>query len=199
MAALAIVGQRVSDAEAYLALFENVQKQCPVLTFAYGGHVELVAKALDVVDGCQTANLVVALHHAQCKVFRRDIDSGDGVVFVANQIGRAAQGTVFARHVGYLLLEFLGHPAVVAVAEGNIASLGALYGAVAGNARSVVLLQEFNFYSLVLFCKLFQNVACVVRRAVIGDEELEVSIGLVEHALNAVSKVFAGIESGHND
>ena len=62
--AIAVVGQRLCDAEAYLALFQDVQEQCPVLTLADGRHVELMAQALDVVDGRQAANLVVTLQHA---------------------------------------------------------------------------------------------------------------------------------------
>ena len=158
-----------------------------------------MTQALNVVDGRQTPDLVVALHHAQRQVLGRDVDARHLVVLVADEVRRTAQGTVLAPHVGYLLLQLLRHPTVVAVAEGDVAALGALDGAVAGNARSVVLLQEFHFHTLVLVCKLFQNVARVVRRVVVGNEQLEVGIGLVKHTLDAVSKVFTGIECGHDD
>ena len=100
-----------------------------------------MAQSLDVVDGRETAKLVVALHHAQRQVLGRDVDADDLVVVVANKVRRTAQGTVLAGHVGYLFLQLVGEPAVVAVAEGYVTALGAFDGAVTGYTGTDIVLQ----------------------------------------------------------
>ena len=196
---LPIVGQWLGQAESYLALFQDIEEQRPVLTLADGRHIELVAQALDVVDGRQTAYLVVALQHAKRQVLRRDVDARHLVVLVADEVRRTAECTVLARHVGNLLLELLRHPAVVTVAEGDIASLGPLNGTVSGDGRSAVLLEVSHFDASILLREVLQYLSRLVVRAVVGDEQFQVLVGLAQDALYAVGKILAGVKGRHDD
>ena len=54
--------QRFFDAVAYLAVLQDVQEQCPILTFADVGHIVFLPQSLSVIDGRQAAYLVVTSH-----------------------------------------------------------------------------------------------------------------------------------------
>ena len=93
--AVSVDGQRLGDGIAYAAFFQDVQEQSPVLALADGGHQEFPSQATGVVDGCQTANLVVALLHTERHLIGRDVDAGDIAIFVADKIRRADQRIKF--------------------------------------------------------------------------------------------------------
>ena len=75
-----------------------------------------------------------------------------------------------------MFLKLVGKPAVVAVAEGYIASTCPFDGLVAGIAGTVVFREEGQFHSFVFSREAFKNLYCLlVCRMVVGDEQFEIA------------------------
>ena len=97
-----------------------------------------------------------------------------------------------------MFLKLVGKPAVVAVAEGYIASPCPFDGLVAGIAGAVVFREEGQFHSFVFSLEAFKNLYCLlVCRMVVGDEQFEIGIGLYQHTPYAVAEEFPAVVGGH--
>ena len=137
----AVVGEWLSEGVGVFALLHDCEEEYPILAFADWGHAELAVFG-HIVDCCEAAYLVVALEVAEGDVLWCYYYSYFFVVFVAFDVGRVGETAVFLGHEGYLLLEFIGLPSVVAVAEGDVLSLCMFNGIVAAATWAFVLLEE---------------------------------------------------------
>ena len=194
----AVVGQLIRDAVGYLAFLQNVQEHRPVLTLADGGHVEL-AELRCVVDAGEAADLVVVLHVFQRQRGGHFHHARQFRLLIAGVVAAVAQAAVFLLHEGQLTFQLFRCPAVVAVAEGDIAAAGVLDGVVAAVAGSAVLIEEEYLDFFVFCCVALKDGARVVARVVISDNQLPVRIGLAEDAFYAFLNELLRIVCRHDD
>ena len=60
---------------AHLAIFQNLQEECPVLPFAQSGHIVFSVQQLSIIDSCKATYFIIPLHHREGDFGRCDIDA----------------------------------------------------------------------------------------------------------------------------
>ena len=76
MPVAAIHSQRVVGIGiAYLAIFQDLQEECPVLPFAQSGHIVFPAQHLGIINSCEATYFIISLHHREGDFGRCDIDA----------------------------------------------------------------------------------------------------------------------------
>jgi len=147
---ISVIGEGVLNGVCHSALLDDGQEESPVLSLAQVGHKELLSQFLDIVHRRRTSDLIVALQHPERYSWRCQIDTRLLIVVVADDVRRTYQCAVSGQHQSQLLLQFVGKPSVIAVAEGYIPALSTLNGFITGITGSMVLFQELHFYAFVL-------------------------------------------------
>lgn len=181
---------------AYLLVYaEHVG---PVLALALQGHEHLWA-VFGVVDGREEAYFVVALGVGEGLFLGCDNDAVDGSFLVASVVACEGECIVMLLHECNLLFQFLGEPAVVAVAESEVASASLFDALVSSCSGALVLFEEEAAYAGILGDITLDDFLRVVAGAVVCDDEFPVLICLRYDAVYACRNVFSAIVGGHDD
>ena len=194
MLAYTVISQRVGNGVGNATVAKNSQEQSPVLTLANSRHIVLMSQFLNIIDGSQTANLVVALQLFKGKMLRRYDNTLILIMLVADNVGCETKCTVVLVHKGNLLFQLLRKPSVIAVTESDVSSLRTFNRLVASISWTVVAVQIEHVHTAVLLTIVPQDAKCLfVVRMIIGDEQLQMFICLVQDAVNTVCQVLGSI------
>ena len=76
MLVAAIYSQRlVGVGITHLAIFQDLQEECPILSLAQSGHIVFSAQQLGIIDSSEATYFIIPLHHGEGDFRRCDIDA----------------------------------------------------------------------------------------------------------------------------